>query len=249
MVPVVPLAVVGRVGGVAVLLLLGDEGPLLIELDLAVSGGKRPPARRGGRGRARRPSGCSGRRCRGSTRQSRPVWRTPHPSATCSRTDSTFSGGSRESNRGVPLRSEKRALQVRQRSMRSRPSRAVAAGARSGFRPPACRGRGSRNSGSRSGRGRPWCGLGRGILKVERGLRPAREIHDVHRTATLLGHEEFPADDHYFSRTHQPVVIRSRPELGGLSWPAPRGSSARSTPRSRSGAPAGRSPPPSSSGP
>src|SRR4051812_17210960 len=30
----------------------------------------------------------------------------------CSRTDSTFSVGSRESNRGVPFRSEKRALQA-----------------------------------------------------------------------------------------------------------------------------------------
>ena len=40
MVPGVPLAVIGRVGGVAVLLLLGDEGPLLIELDLTREGGK-----------------------------------------------------------------------------------------------------------------------------------------------------------------------------------------------------------------
>ena len=60
---------------------------------------------------------------------------------------------------------------------------------------------------------------------------------------------DFPVDDHYFSRTHQPVVIRSRLEPGGPSWPAPRGSSARSTPRSRSDGPAGRSPPPSSSRP
>ena len=60
---------------------------------------------------------------------------------------------------------------------------------------------------------------------------------------------EFPVDDHYFSRTYQPVVIRSPVESGGPSWPAPRGSSARSTPRSRSDEPAGRSPPPSSSRP
>ena len=46
----------------------------------------------------------------------------------CSRTDTTFSGGSRESNSGVPLRSEKRALQVRQRSMRRGLLGAVAAG-------------------------------------------------------------------------------------------------------------------------
>ena len=39
-VPLVPLVVIGRVGGVAVLLLLGDERPLLIELDLAGPGGK-----------------------------------------------------------------------------------------------------------------------------------------------------------------------------------------------------------------
>jgi hypothetical protein len=36
----VPLTVVGWVSGIAVLLLLGDEGPLLIERDLAGSGGK-----------------------------------------------------------------------------------------------------------------------------------------------------------------------------------------------------------------
>ena len=60
---------------------------------------------------------------------------------------------------------------------------------------------------------------------------------------------DFPVDDHYFSRTYQPVVIRSPVESGGPSWPAPRGSSARSTPRSRSDGPAGRSPPPSSSRP
>jgi transposase len=60
---------------------------------------------------------------------------------------------------------------------------------------------------------------------------------------------EFSVDDHYFSRTHRPFVTRSRLETGGPSWPAPRGSSARSTPRSRNGGPAGRSPPPSSSRP
>ena len=54
----------------------------------------------------------------GSTRQGRAVWRTPHPSATCSGTDSTFSGGSRASKKGVPFRSEGRALQVRRRGMR-----------------------------------------------------------------------------------------------------------------------------------
>jgi hypothetical protein len=60
---------------------------------------------------------------------------------------------------------------------------------------------------------------------------------------------EFPVDDHYFSRTHQPVVIRSLVESAWPSWPAPRDSSARSIPRSRSDEQAGRSPLPSSSRP
>ncbi len=46
MVPVISLVVVGRVGAVAVRLLLGDEGPLLIELDLGRPGGKSPRVRR-----------------------------------------------------------------------------------------------------------------------------------------------------------------------------------------------------------
>ena len=46
-IPVVAAVVVGRVVGVEVGLLLGDVGPLLIELDLAGRGGKRPRARRG----------------------------------------------------------------------------------------------------------------------------------------------------------------------------------------------------------
>ena len=37
------------------------------------------------------------------TRQSRPVWRTPHPSAMCSRTDSTFSGREPGVEQGRPL--------------------------------------------------------------------------------------------------------------------------------------------------
>jgi hypothetical protein len=39
--------IIGRIGGVAVRLLLAHEGPLLIELDLTGTGGKRPPTRRG----------------------------------------------------------------------------------------------------------------------------------------------------------------------------------------------------------
>src|SRR6185437_14322587 len=46
-IPVVPAVIVGRAVGIAVLLLLADEGPLLIELDLAGTGGKSPRARRG----------------------------------------------------------------------------------------------------------------------------------------------------------------------------------------------------------
>ena len=52
------------------------------------------------------------------TPTSRPVFRTPTPSCTWARIDTTFSGGSGERNRAVPLRSEKRALQLRQYSSR-----------------------------------------------------------------------------------------------------------------------------------
>ena len=65
-VPGVPLPVVGGVGWVAVRFLLGDEGPLLIELDLTGVRGKKPRTRRGGHGRAPRRSGSGGRPCRGS---------------------------------------------------------------------------------------------------------------------------------------------------------------------------------------
>jgi hypothetical protein len=41
-VPPVPLVSVGGIGRVAVLLLLGDEGPLLVELDLTGARGKKP---------------------------------------------------------------------------------------------------------------------------------------------------------------------------------------------------------------
>jgi len=47
MIPVVALLSVGWVSRIAGLLLLADEGPLLIELDLAGPGAKRPPTRRG----------------------------------------------------------------------------------------------------------------------------------------------------------------------------------------------------------
>src|SRR6516225_6193908 len=56
-VPPVPLVVVGRVGGVAVLLLLTDERPGLVELDLASPRGKKPRARLERRGHDRRRFG------------------------------------------------------------------------------------------------------------------------------------------------------------------------------------------------
>lgn len=59
----------------------------------------------------------------------------------------------------------------------------------------------------------------------------------------------FPVDDNYFSRTHKPVVIQSRRGFDAPSGPAPRDSSGRSTPGSRSDAPIGRSRPRSSSRP
>ncbi len=40
MVPGVSLAIIGRVGLIAILLLIGDERPLLIELGLAREGGE-----------------------------------------------------------------------------------------------------------------------------------------------------------------------------------------------------------------
>ena len=46
------------------------------------------------------------------------VLRTPHPSARWAKIDTTFSSGNRVSNRGVPLRSENRDLQVLQYSIR-----------------------------------------------------------------------------------------------------------------------------------
>jgi len=48
------------------------------------------------------------------------VARTPQPSETCASSESSFGGGNFEPNSGVPLRSEKRFLQVRQYSRRSR---------------------------------------------------------------------------------------------------------------------------------
>ena len=117
-VPVVPLVGVGGIGAVAVGLLLGDEGPLLIELDLGRQGGRPPRVRRGRPWHARRRSGCNGRRCWGSPgRAGRsggrriPRRRAPGP------TRPSPAGAGRR--RGAsPSARRTRALQVRQRSMR-----------------------------------------------------------------------------------------------------------------------------------
>ena len=55
MVPVVAAQVICRLVRVAALLLLGDEGPLLVELDFTGLGGKKPRDRRGVARRGRRP--------------------------------------------------------------------------------------------------------------------------------------------------------------------------------------------------
>jgi hypothetical protein len=57
MVPIVAAVVVIGVRGIAVLLLLSDEGPFLVELDFACIGGKKPPTPRGWLWRADRPAG------------------------------------------------------------------------------------------------------------------------------------------------------------------------------------------------
>src|SRR5262249_37065873 len=62
-VPVVAFVVVARVVGVTVLLLLGDEVPLLVELDLTRQGGKKPRARRGGSWPGHRRGRGGARRC------------------------------------------------------------------------------------------------------------------------------------------------------------------------------------------
>lgn len=55
-VPVVALMGIGGIGRVAVLLLLGNKDPLLVELDLPGPRGKKPRARRGPLERAVRPA-------------------------------------------------------------------------------------------------------------------------------------------------------------------------------------------------
>src|SRR3954453_14514029 len=62
-IPIVPIVVVAGVAGVCVLLLLGDEVPLLVELDLTGPRGKKPRARRGGSWPGRRRGRGSARRC------------------------------------------------------------------------------------------------------------------------------------------------------------------------------------------
>src|SRR5262249_8633517 len=67
-VPVVPQVVVAWVVGVAVLCLLGDEIPLLVELGLTGARGKKPRARRGGSWTARQRGRGSARWCPGRRR-------------------------------------------------------------------------------------------------------------------------------------------------------------------------------------
>ena len=59
-VPVVPLVIVAGIVRVAILLLLADEVPLLVELDLTGPRGKKPRVRRGVGGRGRQRSGRTG---------------------------------------------------------------------------------------------------------------------------------------------------------------------------------------------
>ena len=56
MVPPVTLVVVGGIGGVAVVLLLGDERPLFVELNFAGLGGKGPRVPRERREHVNQPS-------------------------------------------------------------------------------------------------------------------------------------------------------------------------------------------------
>ena len=62
-VPPVPLVIIDRVGGIAILLLLGHERPLLVELDLAGPRGKKPRAPHEHRGHASRRGGPVGPQC------------------------------------------------------------------------------------------------------------------------------------------------------------------------------------------
>src|SRR4029077_9452069 len=83
-VPAIPAQVIGGGGGGAVLLPFADERPLLVELDLARVGGKRPRVRRGVAGLAHPPTGKSGSPCSCSRR---PTGRfaAPHNRPRCAR--------------------------------------------------------------------------------------------------------------------------------------------------------------------
>jgi len=85
----------------------------------------------------------------------RAVLRTPHSSWMCARTDSIFSSGRRAWNKAVPLRSEHRALHVRQYSKFTRFSYHSACRP-SDFQHLASRNGGSPCSGSKSSKGDPW---------------------------------------------------------------------------------------------
>ena len=92
-------------------------------------------------------------------------------------------GGSRESNNGVaPCRRRSGSCRCGSgASAATCPGRS--GGVRSGFRPLAWRSRSTRNSGSRSERGRRSCRPGRAILGKDVEFHLTREIHD--RTGTV----------------------------------------------------------------
>ena len=192
MVPPVPAVVVGRVVGVAVLLLLEDERPLLVELDLTGVRGKKPRARRGVAGRARRPAGRSGPRCCGSPSPAG-RWRGRRCARRGARRPTTaFSSVSWEPNRGVPLRSENRSLAGAAVEQPALLVLAVAGADGQVADPPLAVVGAVARSGSRSGTGpRPWRRLP--IRRREEPAQVGSVIHtkDLPRSATLRHHPTF----------------------------------------------------------
>src|SRR5262249_9192852 len=135
-------------GGVAVLLLLGDEGPLLIELDLRRPRGKKPRTRRGVAPRGGRPAGRSGPPCpcrrrptdrSGGRRSRRPgALARPRP---CLPAGGCRTAASPCARRSAPCRSGSGAAGA---------AGAHSAWARSGSRLRACHSPGKRGSGNRN---------------------------------------------------------------------------------------------------
>src|SRR5262249_8200828 len=142
-VPPVALVVVGGVGRVTVLLLLGDERPLLVELDLTGPRGKKPRAPGERRGRAGRRPGQAGQRGPGGRRRAA-RWggcRTPRRGVQVPRRPSPRAGGS--GTAGCPC--------ARRSGPGRRCSRAAgtACACRGGRRPRGCRRRAGRGASSR----------------------------------------------------------------------------------------------------